>query len=57
MTNKKTKRKEKKLEYNIMGDTFLGQLSNMTGEDDESLQNFVLSMESNKIQKSLKKNK
>lgn len=55
MTKKKVKKdKEKNLEYNMLGDTFLGELSNFTGEVDSSLQNLVISMESDKIQKSLK---
>lgn len=58
MTNKKNKKnKEKKMEYRIMGDAFLGELSNISGEEDSSLQNLIISMESNKIQKSLKNNK
>ncbi len=55
--NKSKKDEEKKLEYRIMGDAFLGELSNISGEEDSSLQNLIISMESNKIQKSLKNNK
>lgn len=58
MTKKKSKKdEEKKLEYRIMGDAFLGELSNISGEEDSSLQNLIISMESKKIQKSLKNNK
>jgi len=57
MTKKKSQKdklKEKNFEYNILGDVFLGELSNMSGEEDSSLQNLMISKESDKIQKSLR---
>ena len=52
--SKKDKKSEKNFEYEMLGNTFLGQISNVDGETDNSLQNLVMSMESDNIQKALK---
>ena len=54
MTDKKNsnnKNNEKNLEYSIMGDAFIGSISS---ELDNSSQNFIISMERDKILKGIK---
>lgn len=55
MTKKKVdEEKELNFEYNILGDTFIGALFNMDGEDNDSSQNLIISMESGEIQNAMK---
>ena len=51
---KHDKNSEKSLEYNIMGDAFWGSSMNMDNSLDNSLQNLIISMERDKIQKEIK---
>ena len=48
------KSNKKNLEYNIIGDAFLGSLFNMSGDLDNSSQNLMMSIESDKIQEAMK---
>ena len=56
MTDKKARKNKidkKVLEYSIMGDAFIGSSFNMIGDLDNSSQNLIISMERDKIHKSL----
>ncbi|SCH61580.1 MULTISPECIES: hypothetical protein [unclassified Romboutsia] len=55
--NHKSKRQieeEKRLEYGILGDAFLGDLFNMSEELDNTYQNLIMHSESDEIKKIIK---
>ena len=57
MTNKRNRQNKidkEELEYSFLGDTFMGSSINMDDNLDNSLQNIIISMERDKIQKEIK---
>lgn len=57
MTNKRNRQKKidkEELEYSFLGDAFMGSSINMDDNLDNSLQNIIISMERDKIQKEIK---
>lgn len=55
--NKDEKQKVDNTEYEILGNLFVGDLLNMSGELDNASQNLVMCMDLNKIKKAKKENK
>ena len=54
MTNKRNRQNKidkEELEYSFLGDAFMGSSINMDDNLDNSLQNIIISMERDKIQK------
>ena len=57
MTNKRNRQNQidkEELEYSFLGDEFMGSSINMDDNLDNSLQNIIISMERDKIQKEIK---
>lgn len=52
--SKNNKDQEKNFQYDILGDAFIGSLFNMNEDIDNTSQNLIMSMESDKIQQEIK---
>ena len=52
--SKNNKDQEKNFQYDILGDAFIGSLFYMNEEIDNTSQNLIMSMESDKIQQEIK---